>query len=195
MITSVQAQHLLFFKLLLVLKAACKESFRCELPQLPYPECSPFPQAPRGDVAQEFGAPLPCPSPAVRIIRPPHGRSPLLLVAQLLLLASQLFPLPLDSLLFPPPFLLYVHPFPLQPLPLQAFSVQALPLEFQPLPLPLQPLPLIPLVNGCKALLPVSPLSLPNLKKILCFKLRLFSSSFTGSLFWVGFLVWFCLFF
>lgn len=145
-------------------------------------------------LAEEFGAPLPCSSPAVRIIRPPHGRSPLLLVAQLLLLASQLFPLPLDSLLFPSPFLLYVHPFPLQPLSLQALSVQALPLEFQPFPLPLEPLSLIPLVNGCKTLLPISSFSLSNLKKILCFELRSFSPSFTASLFWVGFLVGFCLF-
>lgn len=115
-----------------------------------------------------WGAP-PCSSPAVRIVRPPHGRSPLLLIAQLLLLASQLFPLPLDSLLFPSPLLLYVHPFPLQPLPLQTLSVQALPLEFQPFPLPLKPLSLIPLMNDCEALLPVSPLSLSNFKEIFGF--------------------------
>lgn len=97
--------------------------------------------------------------PAIYVIGSPHGRAPLLLIAQLLMLAPQLLPLALDPVLLPPPLVLDVHPFPFQPLPLHPFPFQALPFNFQPLPSDLQPLPLLPLADGLEVLLPLPALA------------------------------------
>lgn len=97
--------------------------------------------------------------PAIYVIGSPHGRSPLLLVAQLLVLAPQLLPLTLDPVLLPPPLVLDVHSFPFQPLPLHPFPFQALPFNFQSLPSDLQPLPLLPLADGLEVLLPLPALA------------------------------------
>lgn len=97
--------------------------------------------------------------PAIYVIGSPHGRAPLLLVAQLLVLAPQLLPLALDPVLLPPPLVLDVHPFPFQPLPLHPFPFQALPFDFQSLPSNLEPLPLFPFADGLEVLLPLPALA------------------------------------
>lgn len=97
--------------------------------------------------------------PAVYVVRSPHRRPTFLFVAELLVLAPQLFPFPLDAILFSPPLVFYVHPLSFQSLSFHPFPFKALPLDLQPLPSDLQPLPFLPLPDGLQVLLPLPALA------------------------------------
>lgn len=99
------------------------------------------------------------PLPAVNVIGPSHGRAAFLFVAQLLVLPSQLLPFSLDAILFPPPFMLYVHPLSLQSLSLHPLSLKPLPFNFQSLTSNLKPLPFLAFPDGLQVLLPLPPLT------------------------------------
>lgn len=91
--------------------------------------------------------------PAVYVVRSPHRRPTFLFVAELLVLAPQLFSFPLNAILFSSPFVFYVHPLSFQSFSFHPLSFKALPLDLQSLPSDLQPLPFFPFPDGLQVLL------------------------------------------
>lgn len=96
--------------------------------------------------------------PAIYVIWSSHCRPTFLFIAQLLMLASQLFSFSLNAILFSSPFVFYVHSLSFQSFSFHALSFKTLPFNFQSLTSNLEPLPFFSFPDGLQVLL-----SLPTL--------------------------------